>query len=152
MLSWKQQPLLLHWCSKKNSQLCWIMSLLISNAIESHMRNQNPWLFDAVDLMVVSATGFQSLPTNTGTQTFLGLSHTSTGSHMPHSLPASVSFSVCFFTHKCAVKWLFQHSLVGRRKNIPCRVYQAIWMWLCKWALLDPCDSVDIWSPHWLWW
>lgn len=40
---------------------------------------------------------------------------------------------------------------VGGRKNIPCWVYQAIWMWLCKWTLLDPCNSVDIWGPHWLW-
>lgn len=105
-----------------SSQLSWIMSLEIYNAIESHMRNQKLWLFDAVDLMVLSASGFQSLPTNIGTETFLGLSHTSTGLHTPHSLPPSISFSfsfhyLFFFTHKHAAKWLFQHSLGGSNNN-----------------------------------
>ena len=140
-----------------SSQLRWIMSLEIYNPTESHMRNQKPRLFDAVDLMVSSASGFQSLPTNIGTETF------------PWTLPhkcrlahATLTSSLCFFlllpplplspfphTQACS-QTVISALTGGKEEKIPCWAYQAIWMWLCKWALLDPCNSVDIWSPRWL--
>lgn len=143
---------------KTSPQLCCMMSLLIHKHIwVTHEKSKTAavWCVGSDGVfcvcVCVSASGFQTLPTNIGTETFLGRSHTCTGSHAARSFPPSIT-SVCFFTHKRAAEWLFQLSAGGsRRRNIPCWVYQAIWMWLCKWALLDPCDSADIWSPHWLW-
>lgn len=55
---------------------------------------------------------------NIGMETFLGLSHTSTGLHTQYSFPPSISFSfffhyLFFFTHK----WIFQHSLGGSKRK-----------------------------------
>lgn len=92
----------------------------IYNTIKSHMRNQTPWPFDAVDLMLLSAAGIRSLPTDAGTETCLGLSHTSAGSHMPpHALPPSLpplARSVSSHTHVQS-NGSFMDSLRGQEKR-----------------------------------
>lgn len=91
------------------------------------MMNQKPWLCDAVDLMVLSTSGFQSLSTNIGTKTFLGQAHTCRN-HLRLLFPSPSITLVCSFTHKCAVKWLFSTHWGEEEKNSLCRVYQAISM------------------------
>lgn len=44
------------------------------HATESH-KIKKPWSLDVVDQMVLSASGFQTLPTNAGTETSFGLPH-----------------------------------------------------------------------------
>lgn len=83
------------------------------HATESH-KIKKPWILDVVDQMVLSASGFQTLPTNAGTETSPGLSHTCRGSHT-HFLHYS-----CVFPHTQAHRGMFISAVTGWGENTPC--------------------------------
>lgn len=84
---WIQLKLLLHWCSKRD-----VFPIMLNNVTWDLQRNWVTLIKEHGCLMrwiwwFLSASGFQSLPTNIGTETFLGLSHTSTDTCHTHFLP-----------------------------------------------------------------
>lgn len=90
------------------------------HATESH-KIKKPWILDVVDQMVLSASGFQTLPTNAGTETSLGLSHTCGGSHTRF-----LHYScVIPHTHKRTEDCLFPQS-PGVEKTFRVGLYRAI--------------------------